>query len=668
MKFLHQHTLKVSLLFCLLFTFSPSQAERILSIVFDKLPKDRQLYARDDQNDAIVPVSGIIEVTGFSHMSMVVYKQGERFNYSKATLQYNGNSKTSFAMTAKIKAELAEYTVEVYACRSATDSLLMTTRTAILAGDFYVINGQSNAAAATRYNVTAPQYVNQFSRTLARTPDNSPAYTAADTIWKTPEWVTPEEGYWGRELQRHIIETYKIPVCILNGAIPGSRIADHLIRNVNNPSDPGSIYGHLLHRTKISQATRIRAFFWYQGEEDAWNNPGIYPASFDKLMKYWEADYPMVDKFVIVQINILDGAFYEAGALREFQRQTKYKYPKTDHFAVLGLAPMLDGVHYSDEGYFNFGKQIFDYLGPKDYKATITQNVDSPDIQKVFYSDDKKSITMVFDQNQTLKWQGDTTVNGVTTRLQDQFFLDGNETKPATVLSWDVTGNRVILNLAAAVNATKLNYLPSYKKGYYQGPYIKNIRGLGAFSFHEFTISPALANNMLTSTLSAVNTVQLSWQKSTEATSYILEKKSPGQAGYSAFKIFDNTVSAFEDADVAVNSSYSYRMKSYSALSESPLSETTIKTMPLLATEPVTSGMVWKVFPNPTPDYVEIEFADVVSGNIELLSVNGNKLGSVDVMSSKTAHMTLTNSSAGIYFLTFRQKNGHITTKRIVKY
>jgi hypothetical protein len=645
--------------------FSLAHAQRFFSVVFDKLPKDNQLYARDDKNEAAIPISGYIEVEGFTHMAAVVYKDNQRISYARSNLKYEANTST-FSLPVIIKAELAEYSIEVYACKAA-DSLMMVKRTKILAGDFYMINGQSNAAAVTSYRVPTEEYVIQFSRTLGRIPDDNPGFTPADTLWKTPDWVTPVEGYWGRDLQRQIIETYKIPVCILNGAVPGTNIQQHLDRNSGNPANTGSIYGHLLYRVQKSQATKIRAFFWYQGEEDAWNDPGSYPGRFDQLMKFWQQDYPMVDKFVVVQINIMDRPHYAAGALREFQRQTKYKYPKTDHFSVIGLGPLLDNVHYTEEGYMKFAKQLRDYLGPKVYQTQETKNIDSPDLQTVFYSKAKDAITMVFDTEQTMKWQTDTTTDGTRIELKNQFYLDGDESKPAPISSWVVSGNRITMQLAQPSAATRINYLPSFKNGYYHGPFLQNTKGLGAFSFHEITINPALADNNLTSKVSTENIVELSWLKSEDAVSYILEKKSEGQSTFMPLKTLDKNTLSFNDPDVEFNASYTYRLKTVGALSESPFSEIIVKTLIILGTEPA-ADMVWTTFPNPTRDFVEIQFKDAVSGNVQLTAANGSNLISREVHASTYVRIDLTTSPAGLYFLTFKKKNGDITTRKIVKF
>jgi hypothetical protein len=640
------------------------RAERIFSVVFDQIPKDNQMYARDDQNFGSVPVSGHIEINGFTHMSMSVYKEGQTVAYSKSILEYKGSSKAPFSMISKIKAELAEYTIEIYACRSG-DSTLLTTRTKIIAGDFYIINGQSNAAAVVSYQVTAPEYVNKYSRTLGRTPDNYIGFTAADTLWKTPDWVTPAEGYWGRDLQRQIIETYRIPVCVINGAIPGTNIAQHLDRNESNPQNPGTLYGHLLYRVAKSQATRVRGFFWYQGEEDAWNSPDFYSDRFDRLMKYWQADYPMVDKFIIVQINIMDRPHYASGALRDFQRRTKYLYPKTDHFTVMGLGPLVDNIHYTPEGYARLAKQLSNYLGPKVYQAASAHDVDAPDIQKIFYSKSKDAITLVFDENQTMKWQTDTVYDNIRTELKNQFFLDGDESRPAPISSWAVAANRITVHFTEPVNATRLNYLRSYKEGYYHGPFLYNTNGVGAFSFHEVAIYAALNDPNLSASVTAVNTVQLQW-KTDGTASYILEKKKEGQSAFTLLKTFDQNTTGFEDTDVAINTSYTYRLKGISDLSETPIAEAVVKTMSLLGTEPL-SGMEWNVYPNPTRDFLDIDFKKTLSGTLSLTNITGQNIYAVYVNASSKVKIDLAGYASGLYIVTFTKKNGEVIQKRIVR-
>lgn len=499
-------------------------AQRFYSVVFDQLPEDMQLYAREDDDMAVVPVSGVIEVAGWDHISVVTFRNKERYAYNKSVLAYEGKPSASFDIKPSIKAEMADYSFEIYACKQA-DSILIVKRAEVVAGDFYVISGQSNALA-----LQFGDYSNKYCRTVARIPDSNPGLTPGDTLWIPAAWSWTYVGAWGLQLQRSVLETYGIPTCVINGSLPGTKITQFLDRDASNPAKPTSLYGGLLHRVNKAKPARIRNFFWYQGEQEAIEGIAGYDAEFDKLFKYWQIDYPQVDEFDIIQIN----AFWSptAGEIRDFQRRTKYLYPKTDHFATLGLPLYTDGIHYLIDGYQILGKRLFHFLSPKNYGLADTVDVSCPDIKKAYYSSAKKDeIVLLFDEGQHLKWPADTIIKGedgtpVTMSNRNFFFLDGNNASPAKVKSGTAAGNRVTLSMTEPVTAKTINYLPIVKPAnisVFRGPYITNSTGLSAFSFNNVTIGDPLLLSL--SSIQAGMTVQVEWPSATGATNYVLERK-----------------------------------------------------------------------------------------------------------------------------------------------
>ena len=86
-------------------TTTTSYAERIYSVVFHKLPQDYQLYPRDANNEANVPVSGFIELPGYNYMSVQVFRNEVPIKYLKAEIKYDGKGIGSFSTSATIKAE-----------------------------------------------------------------------------------------------------------------------------------------------------------------------------------------------------------------------------------------------------------------------------------------------------------------------------------------------------------------------------------------------------------------------------------------------------------------------------------------------------------------------------------------------------------------------------------
>ena len=116
-------------------------------------------------------------------------------------------------------------------------------------------------------------------------------------------------GYWGMELARRLVESQKMPICIINGAVGGTRIDQHQ-RNAADPTDVTTIYGRLLWRVQQAKLTHgIRGVLWHQGENDqgadgptggyGWET---YRQYFVDLAAGWKQDYPNIQHYYVFQI------------------------------------------------------------------------------------------------------------------------------------------------------------------------------------------------------------------------------------------------------------------------------------------------------------------------------------------------------------------------------
>lgn len=657
--------------------------QRFYSVVFDKLPKDMQLYARDDNNLAEVPISGVIEIPGWDHMSVVTYRNNVRYGFAKSPINYGGKTSGSFDLKPKIKAEIADYSFEVFA-RKGADSVLIVRRNEIVAGDFYIISGQSNGAATVFGNGPG-----KYCRTIARLPsDTDASIGAGDTLWIQAAWSWPYVGAWGLELQKSIIDQDSIPTCVINGSLPGKKVSEFLGREEANPANPNSVYGLLLHRVNIAKPTRIRAFFWVHGEQEVFENIGNYADDYDKLFKFWLKDYPTVDQFIVVQSNILvldnDVQNPVGGSVRDFLRRTKYLYPKTDNFTAIGV-PGYDGVHYDRPGYEELGKRLYRFLRPTVYKSNDSDNVRSPDIQRAFYTTDKKDeITLTFDEGQILKWAADTTIKGqdgtpLVMSLKNLFYLNNDE-RNAHFSAGKVDGNRVILTLKEPSMATKISYLPSfipknlplivpfsYKIGLFTGPYLRNKRNLGAFSFYDVAVVSSLPAITLTTAKSDFSSVNISWTAVTGAVSYVLEKKSGTSGDFKTLKKFDAKTLLFEDKDVEMTSVYTYRIKAVSDKSESAYAQSVIDLSPILGTEPDPNDIFWKVYPNPVSNVLQMDFQKSVSGSLEIFNSKGQSYHATKLKLSRNLEMNISAWPVGTYVLRMKNDDGLEVSKTIVK-
>ncbi len=654
------------LLFTALVLFSfPSGAQRFFSVVFDQLPKDMQMYAREANNLAEIPISGVIEVPDWNHMSVVTYRNDERYGYQRSALNYGGKTQARFSMKTTIEAEIAEYSVEVWACKQ-TDSVLIVRRTDVAAGDFYLIHGQSNGAAI-KFDVWGDKYC----RTIARIPDNDPVRTPGDTLWIQSSWSHPYAGAWGIHLQRLILEKHGIPTTIINASLPGAKISYFLQRNGSNPADPYNLYGSLLQKLNVARPKTVKGFFWYQGEQEALENIPGYDLSFDQLYQYWRQDFTNVENFYVIQTNILYSPL--SPSIRDFQRRTKYLYEKTDHFSTLGLDLEDDGVHYPLEAYKELGRRIFYFLEPRHYGAEPNPEVECPDVQKIFYTTSAKDeIALVFQPGQRMEWPQDSLIKGengadVLISNKDFFYFDGDFSQKAKITAGKAEGNRVTLSLDKGVNAGKLTYLPLEKPenvSVLRGPYIRNSRKLSIFSFADVNIATALATPALTLTGTDAG-VRIAWQSVAGADSYVIEKKA-GESLFVTLAEKDGGDGSYTDTEVQPNTSYTYRIYAVSADAESGYAVADIVFSPILGSEPLVSND-FLISPNPVRENINLEFSGLQTGKVSLRAVTGLTLFSGTLESKDRYSIPCRQLGSGIYFITFENSEGVITTKKLIR-
>ena len=116
------------------------------SVIFSQLPKNMQLFPRDDNDSGDVTVSGCVIGSGSDSLIVTVNKAGVPWHRSASSLQYQLDT-AFFYFALKIHAELSEYRVSVY----LGDSLVAQCDS-LVCGDAYLIDGQSNAEASSDYN------------------------------------------------------------------------------------------------------------------------------------------------------------------------------------------------------------------------------------------------------------------------------------------------------------------------------------------------------------------------------------------------------------------------------------------------------------------------------------------------------------------------------------
>lgn len=586
----------------------------IPTVSFSKIPQNLQLFPRNTKNEAVIDIMGKIETIDYNTLSLLVFRNNSMVKYYKNALNFTGTI-SNFSFSHTIKAELANYNFRLYAVKGA-DSVLVASRENVVAGDAYLINGQSNAAAWDVSN-TFPNsdYRNDFCRTFGQAKMSNPFITESDTTWALANNGKPYVGVWGIELQRQIVEKYGIPVCFMNEAIIGSAITEHTMRDAANPSNVSNVYGRLLYRAKKSgHFDNLKGFFYWQGEAEAIDKPAVWKPEFEKLYNFWKTDYPSVGKFYIFQINITGFPFSEAADLRDYQRQIKKIFPKTETIATIGNGG-YDGAYYSVDGHKKMATDVFKLVSRDFYGSTDTLQINSPNVQKAYYSNvAKDEITVLFEDSQKMVWLADSTYNQDDGTLRKYFMKDFIYLNNATdkVVSGRAENNKIILKTSGYTGNQTLAYLPAYYplnypadlRGIFGGPFLKNQRGMSAFSFNKQAIAEPLNSPTLSAKIQTATSVQLSWKEVANA-AYILEIKDLQSANYKLVKNIPKATLSFLVDNLAGNTLYTFRIRAILDNVESENSNVQIQTpkaldlpnLTAIATGMESIKLSWKTVP-----------------------------------------------------------------------
>lgn len=604
-----QKFLKVFLIFLGLSSFiSKVNGQQVYApFIFSQIPQDFQLYARNDKNLAIIPIEGTIQTKGWKSVSISVYRENQLYGYQKVNVQVK-TSDDSFSANATIKAEKAEYSIFIYGLRSDKDSTLITKRTNLVAGDFYVIYGDSNG---NTQGVVTYYPSNKYIRTFGRyNHDSQNGYLPKDTTWSQNEnYFLPRVGAWGTMLQELIANKYEIPVAIITGGGPGMNI-DLLIDRDGTGLNPGGVYNTFGYRIKKSGLiNNIKGFFVWQGVYELFSKPDPieYDAKVKKLMGYFKQDFPNVGQYIdfqsaLVKFN-LNGV---AGAsIRESQRNLASIFPKVTPYAVEGL-PGYDGVHYTLAGYASCANEMLAIIEPLFYNQPLEANNLSPNLLKAFYIDEThQRIKMVFQENQQIVAGKDTTVkiNGRNTdlSLKKWFFQDGNFSKNIDIQEISTNSNAMILYNPNGYKAKKLSYLPPFHNDYsedfqvFVGPYIKNISGKRTLSFNAVKIQEPIAKPNKLSATSTVSQIKLTWNNSQIPLNakLIIERKLEKENSYKILKSFRSNISEFIDVDLPNSTAYNYQIKVVADSSESDYAQVSSKTLEGLGKPKLSASIIY---------------------------------------------------------------------------
>jgi len=495
-------------------------------IEFFKLPSQLQLFPRDKNN------FGNFEIKGRAKAHVKLRTKVSEMSSGKGieALAIELDSAEFFTIKHKIPAGLKEYKLELFATHGSQQEQKIDSVFHLVAGDFFIVSGQSNATGAMGFNEEGywedSTYSNHFCRTIGTIFQRA---VSINQLTKKPNLSEEEDyafgypsaiydafgtkgciGLWPLRILHKVITQTGIPICIVNSAMGASALSNHFASHT--PSDPmrlnagqdslhpetPSIYDRLFKKLFVNDAAAgVKAIFWYQGESDAVFNEEFaeqYNQRFALLRDSWKKDFPNLEKIFVLQINTGCGAPH-LGIVREQQRRMPQIFNDVVVMSTVGSAAedrSSDLCHYSFAG----AQKIGENLGPVVLKYLYNIDLDEkiimpPYIKKVYYS---KPDEICLSFNKAVSVQQLTEMAGGTNYITESFYRKNRI--PLKLKSVMATDSNVYLQLQdTLVEVTRLTYLPdntSTAPGLYTGPWILNKlnANIGALSFYEMPVEP----------------------------------------------------------------------------------------------------------------------------------------------------------------------------------
>jgi hypothetical protein len=447
-----------------------------------ELPVDGQFYAREGDGLGKLYCKGTLAAEA-QKVTLKLYADEKLVD--EATQVPLAGKGYRFVQT--LKPGLIRYRVELLA-----DGKAVHAAADLVCGDAFIIQGQSNAVA-TDFGKENPLPPNPWVRTFGAT-DGSPN-GSRQKLWGPAEARARggrlEIGYWGMELGRRLVESQRIPICLINGAVGGTRIDMHQ-RDAADPTNATTIYGRLLWRVRAAGLDHgIRGILWHQGENDqgADGPDGTfgfvhYREYFDQMAGSWRQDYPNAQRLHLFQIWPKSCAMGINGSdnyLREEQRKLKTAYAHLDVMPTLGIRPP-GGCHFPAAGYAEFAKLMTPLIERDHYGVKNVQTVSAPNILSVERVGDKPdAVVLTFDQ--PVVWS-----DGLTSELSFEVGT-GLARQPSSVkvVGGSAQGATLTLRLSEGLPVgSSISYLDS--KNWSQDRLLMGANGLPALTFRSVPI------------------------------------------------------------------------------------------------------------------------------------------------------------------------------------
>ncbi len=507
----------------------------------NEIPVDNQFYARDDSGMGKIYYNGT-QSGSPDRVFLKVYTTD-----TGADVLYSSQSQTlvagKYAFTAPINPGRVTYKVTYGTTTGATDTVLKTV-TNLVCGDAYIFEGQSNALAIDSLpgDATNDRWVRTYG---------NEGGGWGNAVRNGTQWTV---GYFAFDLALSLTTTYNMPICIINGAIGGTRIDQHQANPADHtlPGDSYSIYANLLNRVIGAKLTHgIRGIIWHQGESNSGADSPTGDFDYKSYQQYfvdmsaaWKQDYPNFQRYTVFQVMPKPCALGPKGdQQREAARTLPLLFSKMDILNTLGL-PGYIGCHFTAAGYQNVADRTLALMKQRYYGVVPPQPVTAPNLKRAhFTTSTRNEIALEFDQD--MSWN---------TFSKANYYLDK---APDKISSGSASGKIVKLQLTVQAAATStLDYLQDdrWNFGESTSSLLYGANTLPALTFADVPIAPPAPTSLIATAGNAQ--VSLAWTASVGATGYNIQRSANSGGPYTV--VGTSSGVSYTDSSVTNGTLYYY--------------------------------------------------------------------------------------------------------------
>ena len=430
----------------------------------------------------------------FSSINIELLRNGTLQQTYSQSLSYE-NQIAPFSFDITIAAELAKYRIKIYTEYNGSQELVKDIDD-IVAGDVFVIQGQSNAAAVM-YNGSASGYQSDYIRVYSGGNISSSGLLSNDSWYYGQgdgnENSSGNTGQWGLVLAKNLVDEFNIPIAIFNGAHGGQPIS-FFQAPTDYSSSTNSNYGRLYYRlTKTGLKDAVRGILWSQGEADSFTN-GLstdqYKNAFINLKDAWHSDFTNLSNVYIFQTRDCNCGTSSSGRLLIKEAQRLLALENEDIFIMptAGITSHSDYCHFPFvNGYESFANRIYKPLTRDLYQYTYSEEIDAPMILSAALTNQQ---TLVMETSSAGLMTNTTNVSQLLSKVSSDFVL--SNANGVGISSFEVQGSSIVFNLNGDPGSSpSISFL-----GQYAGieNNITNTNGLELVCFSNFLITGGSGN------------------------------------------------------------------------------------------------------------------------------------------------------------------------------